>query len=285
MKDLKTTKRPWLATLIAMMLSFSALSAHAEESAYLPGIDESAQDAFRTGLAAALKKLPKCNPYRLRKSGKCCLPGFVSLGETCARIAPGTCANVAIDNPQACQLEQCAKYVLAKGKMVPRPEMMCAGGEKKGRSCVSKRDCPKSTCKATGKNACKKDEEGKPVAKKDEEGNPIEGQCVIEMMEQEVPCQPWNDGVRDLNCGLDTYECTKQELASGPTRWCGDWMKQIVVPPEPGPDGKPVAGAKPQTKHLRCKPSDEGCTLAVRECMGKELLSNKSEGAGPCRIG
>jgi tetratricopeptide (TPR) repeat protein len=285
MMDLMTTKPQRLATLVALMIGFSSLSAHAADDVYLPGVEESAQDAFRAGLAAALKKLPKCNPYRLLESGVCCPPGLVSLGKGCARIAPGTCANVAIDNPQACQLKQCAKYVLAKGKMVPRPEKACVGGAKKGKSCVIARDCPKSKCELTGKNSCKKDEEGKPVAKKDEEGNPIEGQCVVEMTVQEVPCEPWNDGVRDLNCVLDTYECTKQELASGPTRWCGDWMKQIVVPPEPGPDGKPVAGAKPQTKHLRCKPSEEGCSLAVRECMGKELLSNRSDGAGPCRIG
>lgn len=236
-------------------------SAFAADNEYLQGIDDKAQDAFRSGIAAGLKKVPKCNPFRLLTDGNCCAPGFVSLGNACARIAPSTCASVAIENPGACVLKQCAKYIKAKGIMVPKKD------------------------KKTGKDVCKTDEMGEPLPKKDAEGNKIEGQCEIEMVEQEVPCEPWNNGERDLNCLLDTYECTAEELASGPTRWCGDFMKRIVVPPTLGDDGKPVDGAQEVTKFFRCKPTEEGCELTVRECSGKELTSNTSEGAGPCKIG
>jgi len=251
-----------LAAVVASGLLLALpVDSSAAETSYLQGIDDKAQDSFRKGLAAALKKVPKCNPYRLLAQGGCCPPGFVSLGKTCARVSPSTCASVAIDNPKACLLTQCAKYVQAKGKMVDKID------------------------KKTKKPVCKTDDEGKEILQKDAEGNDVEGKCEIEQIEQEVPCTPWNNGQRDLNCLLDTYECTKAELNSGPARWCGDWTKKIVVPPQPGPDGEPVKGAVEVTKYFRCKPTDEGCELNLRECSGKELLENKGDGAGPCKVG
>ena len=258
-----TDRFRWLLAAIvtgALVMAMGA-SASAAEQSYLQGIDDKAQDAFRAGLASALKKVPKCNPFQLLSNGQCCAPGFVSLGDSCARVSPSACASVAIDNPKACLLTQCAKYVQAKGIMVDKVD------------------------KKTGKPVCKTDDEGKDIAKKDAEGKDIEGQCEIEQTEQEVPCVPWKDGQRDLDCLLDTYECTKAEMDSGPARWCGDWTKKIVVPPQPGPDGEVVKGAVEITKYFRCKPGDEGCELNLRECSGEELLSNKSDGAGPCKVG
>jgi tetratricopeptide (TPR) repeat protein len=97
----------------------------------------------------------------------------------------------------------------------------------------------------------------------------------------EEPCQPWVNGKRDLACELDTYDCKKEELASGPNRWCGDWVKEIPAQP-----GQVDAGGKPVgPEFVRCKPgSDPACRLDVRECMGDELKSGKSEGV-ICKIG
>ncbi|GEM_PF-3459924 len=247
-----------LAVGIAAAIVLAASPLTAGETEYLPKLSEKAQDSMRAGLKAALKPLPKCNQHRLLKNGACCPMGYASLGERCARIAPATCANVAIENPSACKLTQCARYI----REVPAPKM-----DKKG------------------KPMCKLDAKGKPIPKKDEEGNPVEGQCEVEMGTKEVPCQAWKSGVRDLTCLLDTYECKKAELASGPTRWCGDWMKKITVPPTLDDEGNPVAGSKPFDKFIRCQAGSEGCDQVVRECTGQELTSNKSEGFGPCKIG
>ncbi len=266
-----------LATLFVAAIAaalFASSPAQTEEKGYLPGIDDKAQDAFREGLASALRPLPKCNQYRLLEDGSCCQPGFVSQGRSCARIAPLACAAVAIDNPGACRLTMCAKYIR-------EVEIQ------------------------------KKDAKGEPVAVKDEKGIAIPGQFETERKEE--ACPAWKNGVRDLSCLLDTYECTTQELASGPTRWCGDWMKSLGVPRPPEPV-KPTAedGIEPdlaawQTqmtawnteiasmdcsgggdtcgKIVRCTAGDSGCELVVRECTGNELVSGRSDGAGPCKIG
>ena len=214
-----------------------AMPAFAAEGEYLPNINDKAQDSFRTGLAAALRPLPKCNPMRMLADGSCCAPGFASLNDRCVRVAPPTCAQVAIENPQACSLTLCAKYV---------------------------REITEQ----------KKDDAGNPIPRKDEQGNAIPGE--FESTTREEACEPWKNGMRDLTCELDTYQCTKEELASGPTRWCGDWIKRVEAPTEEG---------KTEERFLRCKPGTEGCELSTRECTGKELTSGKSEGAGPCQIG
>ncbi len=230
--------RTLLATSLTMVLA--AGSAFAADGEYLPGIKDKAQDSFRAGLASALRPLPKCNPYRILDDGGCCPQGFVSRGNKCSRIAPPTCAQVAIDNPQACALTLCAKYVRETEEQ-------------------------------------KKDKDGNPVPRKDEQGKVIEGE--FETVKKEVACQPWKDGMRDMDCELDTYQCTKEELSSGPTRWCGDWIKRVEVPPADNPEGKP------EERYLRCQPGSEGCDLVTRECTGQELMQNKSDGAGPCKIG
>jgi tetratricopeptide (TPR) repeat protein len=259
---MKNIKSILAVAAVGMAIATSGVAADQE---YLPKLNDKAQDAFRAGLAAALKPLPKCQQQRLLESGGCCPMGYVSLGKMCARIAPPTCASVAIDNPKACALTQCARYI----REVPAPKT-----DKKG------------------KPLCKIDDKGKPIPKKDEEGNVVEGQCEIEMGTKEVPCEPWRSGVRDMTCLLDTYECSKAELATGPTRWCGDWMKKITVPPPVDDEGKPVDGGKAYDKFIRCKPSEKCdpliggcCEQVVRECTGKELTSNSSAGFGPCQIG
>lgn len=221
--------------LTACLLLAPAL-VQAQEVEYLQGISDKAQDAMREGLAAALRKLPKCNPHQLLENGECCQPGFISLGQECVRIAPPTCASVAIENPESCNLTRCARFTRTIEKEVP----------------------------AIG-----------------EDGKPIPGQ--MEKKNEEVPCEPWNGGIRDLTCELDTYDCTKEELAGGP-RWCGDWIKEVAVAPQVDAGGKPIAGAA-NVQIIRCKPGSDGCVLDVRECMGSELKSGKSDGAGPCKVG
>ena len=250
--------RHLLAALAATgLLAGSVGELAAAENEYLPKLDDKAQDAFRAGLAAALKPLPKCNQERLLENGACCPQGFVSLGSSCARIAPPTCAAVAIENPGACKLEQCARYI----REVPAPKM-----DKKG------------------KPMCKLDDKGKPLPKKDDEGNVVAGECDVEMGTKEVPCEPWVSGTRDLACLLDTYACKKEELAAGPTRWCGDFMKKITVPASMDADGNAVAGSQPFDKFIRCQAGQEGCDQVVRECTGAELAANKSDGF-ICAIG
>lgn len=226
-----------LGVAIAAFLTLASTVAtvHAQEVGYLPGISDKAQDAMRAGLASALRKLPKCNPYMLLEDGECCPSGFVSLGKTCARIAPPTCAAVAIDAPDSCNITRCAKYTRTIEKEVP----------------------------AIG-----------------DDGKPIPGQ--MEKKSEDIPCEPWANGIRDLSCELDTYDCKKEELASGPMRWCGDWVKEVPAPPEVDAAGKAIVKAP---NIIRCKAGSEGCVLDVRECMGVELTSNKSAGAGPCKIG
>ncbi|MCB9738813.1 MAG: tetratricopeptide repeat protein [Deltaproteobacteria bacterium] len=233
------TLRTLLATATTAVIC-AAGPTFAADGEYLPGIKDQAQDHFRAGLASALRPLPKCNPYRILDDGNCCPQGFVSRGNKCSRIAPPTCAQVAIDNPEACALTLCAKYVREVEEQ-------------------------------------KKDKDGNPVPRKDEQGKVIEGE--FEMTKKEVACEPWKDGMRDLDCELDTYQCTKEELASGPTRWCGDWIKRIEVPAADDPEAKPVE------RFIRCQPGSENCDLVTRECTGQELTSNKSSGAGPCKIG
>jgi len=240
------------------LLAGSLSNTIAADNEYLPKLNDKAQDAFRSGLAAALKPLPKCNQHLLLEQGGCCPQGFVSLGKSCARIAPPTCAAVAIDHPERCKLEQCARYI----REVPAPKM-----DKKG----------KPLCRFDNKTH-------KPIPKKDDEGNVIEGECEIDMGTKEVPCKPWNSGARDLTCLLDTYACTKEEMASGPTRWCGDFMKKITVPASTDEEGNPIPGSKPFDKFIRCKPGSENCDQVVRECSGKELTDNKSQGF-ICKVG
>jgi tetratricopeptide (TPR) repeat protein len=227
------------AALIAVAASwtFGVTTAQAQEAAYLQGIPAKAQDHLRDGLAAALRKVPKCDQVQLLESGDCCPPGEISLGRSCARIAPPTCAAVAISSPASCNITRCAKYTRTIEKQEP----------------------------AIG-----------------DDGKPIPDQMVTKQVD--VACEPWANGVRDLTCELDTYDCKKEELTSGPARWCGDWIKRVPAPPQVDAAGKPVVDA-PTEQIIRCRPGTSSCELDVRECMGPELMSNKSDGAGPCKIG
>ncbi len=114
MKRLLHSQRGALGAMLALVLQLGAGSAMAQQGSYLEGIGEKAQDAMRDGLNAALRKLPKCNPYQILESGECCPAGFVSVGKDCARIAPPSCAAVAIDAPESCVLNRCAKYTRSK---------------------------------------------------------------------------------------------------------------------------------------------------------------------------
>ena len=233
-----------LALVVPCALGFSLLTAPAADAAeeYLQGIDNKAQDAMRAGISAALRKLPKCNPFQLLENGECCAPGFVSLGKECARIAPPSCAAVAIDAPESCNITRCAKYT---------------------------REITKEVLGEDGKPKQVLGDDGKPTGE-------------IEKKIEDVACEGWVNGVRDLTCTLDTYDCKKEELASGPQRWCGDWVNEVPAPPEVDAAGKAVQKAP---NIVRCRAGTEGCVLDVRECSGPELMTNRSEGAGPCKIG
>lgn len=210
------------------------VAASAQQGAYLEGISDKAQDQMREGLASALRKLPKCNPFQLLENDDCCAAGFVSLGKECARIAPPACAAVAIDAPESCHLTRCARYTKTKEVEVD----------------------------AIG-------DDGKPTGEKEKKNI-------------DEPCTPWANGKRELTCELETYDCKKEELASGPARWCGDWLKEVPAIPQPDAAGKPVVAAP---EYIRCKPgSDPSCKLDVRECMGAELTSGKTDGV-MCKVG
>ncbi len=248
------------AGLLATALLVAA-PAMAAEGEYLPELQVKAQDAYRKGLEAALRPLPKCNPFRMvdrtvkDKDGKetkvsgCCPLGFASLGSRCVRIAPPTCARVAIENPAACRLTQCAKYVR---------EIEVDAVSKKG----------------------------KKIPKLGKDGKPIPGE--FEKAKKEIPCEPWKStGERDLTCELDTYECKKEELASGPVRWCTDFMKKLSVPAEAKEGEEAPAAGKMVDKFFQCAPGSADCQMVLRECAGKELTSNKTlyGDRTPCKIG
>lgn len=218
--------------LTASMLAMPVLAA--DNLDHLPTLDPKVEEAMRAGLAAALRKLPKCNPYQLLSSGECCGPGFVSLGKDCARIAPPACASVAIESPESCNITRCAKFTRTVEKEVPAL---------------------------------------------DDEGKPIPGK--MEKKSEDIPCEPWVGGKRDLTCEQDTYDCKPEELKSGPMRWCGDWMKEM--PAMPAADG--TTAAPVEKTFVRCQAGSPNCFLQERECTGAELTTNKSDGAGPCKVG
>ncbi len=221
-----------LIALLALPLATPAFAANGED--HLPSLSTEVEASMRAGLAAALRKLPKCNPYQMLENGECCNPGFVSLGKECVRIAPPACASVAIDAPESCAITRCARFSRSVEKEVPAL---------------------------------------------DDAGQPIPGK--MEKKSEDVPCEPWVGGKRDLTCEQDTYECKPEELKAGPPRWCGDWLKELAaLPPAEGAAAAPV-----EKTYVRCKAGSDGCFLQERECTGKELLENKSEGAGPCKIG
>ncbi len=221
-------------SLIALLgLTCAAPVFAADGQDHLPSLTPEVESSMRAGLAAALRKLPKCNPYQMLENGECCNPGFVSLGKECARIAPPACASVAIDAPESCAITRCARFSRTVEKEVPAL---------------------------------------------DDAGQPIAGK--MDKKSEDVPCEPWVGGKRDLTCEQDTYECKPEELKSGPARWCGDWLKELAALPPADGSAAPV-----EKTYVRCRAGSDGCMLQERECTGKELLENKSEGAGPCKVG
>lgn len=260
---------PLCAAIAACALSLASLSAPTEafaaEDEYLQDIKVPAQDAFRKGLASALRPLPKCNPYRLLADGRCCAPGFVSLGSTCARVSPPECASVAIDNPGACSLKMCAKWVKEIKKQVPKKdekgevvegefdeetqEIACepySGGIRDPECALDTELCPWYAEKPRPK-----DKDGKPIPlKKGEEP---------QMME------------------------APPTLAQGTARWCAEAIKVIDVPAKDA-EGNVIEGKTvPQT--LKCKLSEEGCELVPRECTAAEMRSGRGTAIGPCKVG
>ena len=195
---------PRALAIAAVLLAVPAWTqpASAQEAEYLQGIADKAQDSFRQGLEAALRKLPKCSPQRLLENGECCNLGEASLGKVCVTIAPQQCAAAVYDAPETCNLNRCAKFV----KEVQEDE---------------------------------KDKDGKPVPELDDAGQPT-GKNRVKTVA--LPCNPWPDGKRDLTCELDTYECKPDELGGRTDRWCADWIKEIPVPPQVDAAGKPVVG-------------------------------------------
>jgi len=207
--------------------ALTALPAVAQD--YLADIDRGAQDAMRQGLASALRAVPKCSPYRILEGGGCCPPGTVSLGRSCARIAPNQCAEMAIDNPEGCVLDRCAVYVKTEKrkekikteegkeeeveKDVEVPCEPWAAGVRDLTCELDTKACDKKLL-AQGSRWCgdwiKKVEA--PPAADDAAGKPVAGTP----NERYIRCKPGSDG-----CDLVARECTEKELGSGSSDGAG----------------------------------------------------------------
>lgn len=220
------------AALAAALCAGALLGGHAssvEAQEYIQGVDLKAQDAFRTGLASALRKVPKCNPYQILDSGECCPSGFVSLGGSCARIAPNQCAAVAIDNPESCVLDRCARYVRTEkrkekvkddsgaevevDKDVEVPCEPWVGGERDLTCELDTMACKKELLQGQPPRWCGDFIKAVPVPPAvDAAGKPVPGAP----SEKYVRCKAGSEG-----CELAVRECTESELQSGKSDGAG----------------------------------------------------------------
>ncbi len=210
-------------SVIALLWASPAL---AQE--YVPGIDTKAQDAMRSGIASALRSVPKCSPYRMLEDGQCCPGGFVSLGRSCARIAPNQCAEMAIDNPDGCVLDRCATYVRTEKKkekiktedgkeeeVEKDIEVPCepwVGGVRDLACEQDTKACDKKLI-AGGSRWCAdwiKKVEAPPAA--DEASKPVAGAP----NDRYIRCKAGSEG-----CDLVARECSEKELESGSSDGAG----------------------------------------------------------------
>lgn len=215
------------ATAMGLTLAAaSAAGAYAQE--YLPGIEDKAQDAMRSGLQAALRKVPKCNPYQILDDGQCCAAGFVSLGKSCARVGPNTCASVAIESPDSCVLDRCAKYVRTEKKkekvkndegkeeeVEKDIEVPCEPWKDGSRDLACELDtkaCDKKVLDAAGKNKWCGDWMKKVEAPQAADAGAVAGAPSFKF----VRCKAGSEG-----CDLATRECTEEELTSGKSDGAG----------------------------------------------------------------
>ena len=227
--------RAWLAVtcrglVVATTLVMVGHASSALAQEYLQGIDNKAQDAMRAGLQHALRPVPKCSPYRIVDDGSCCASGFVSLGKSCERIGPNQCAELALDNPEACVLDRCAKYVRTEKKkeMIKTEsgkeeevekdiEVPCEPwvGGKRDLACeLDTKKCDDKVFKAAGSRWCgdwiKKLEA--PPAPDDAAGKAVPGTPNFEY----VRCKAGAEG-----CDLVPRECSEKELESGSSDGAG----------------------------------------------------------------
>ncbi|MBM4342238.1 MAG: tetratricopeptide repeat protein [Deltaproteobacteria bacterium] len=197
---------------------------------YLGGIDNKAQDAMRAGLSHALRAVPKCSPYRILDNGGCCPSGFVSIGASCERIGPNQCAELALENPEACVLDRCATYVKTEKKkekikteegkeeeVEKDVEVPCepwvAG--KRDLACeLDTKKCDDKVFKAAGSRWCgdwMKKLEAPPAADAGD-GKAVPGTPNVEY----IRCKPGTEG-----CELIPRECSEKELESGSSDGAG----------------------------------------------------------------
>lgn len=214
----------WLLSLTAILLA-----APAAGQEYLQGIDNKAQDSMRAGLSHALRSVPKCSPYRMLETGECCASGFVSLGKSCERIGPNQCAELALENPEACVLDRCAKYVKTEKKkekiktedgkeeeVEKDIEVPCEPwvGGKRDLACeLDTKKCDDKVFKSAGSRWCGdwiKKLEAPPSA--DAADKPVAGAPNFDY----IRCKPGSDG-----CELIPRECSEKELESGSSDGAG----------------------------------------------------------------
>ncbi len=248
-----------VATLMIQTDGLVAPAAAAEQE-YLPGIDDKAQDAMRAGLSAALRKVPKCNPYQILDDGQCCPAGFVSLGKSCARIGPNQCASVAIENPAGCSLDQCAKFVKTEKKkekiktedgkeeeVEKDIELPCepwVAGVRDLACELDTKTCDKKLMTSPPKWCADwiKKVEAMPAA--DEAGKPVAGAPNFKYQR----CKPGSEG-----CDLIPRECTEKELESGTSDGAGPCKVGEYIDPA---SNKCTAYGCPGA----CKTEDGRCT-------------------------
>jgi Tfp pilus assembly protein PilF len=234
--------------------------ATAAEQEYLPGVDEKAQDAMRAGLSAALRRVPKCNPFQILDDGQCCPAGFVSLGKSCARIAPNQCASVAIENPAGCSLDQCAKYSRTEKKkekiktedgkeeeVEKDIEVPCepwVAGVRDLACELDTKTCDKKLMSSPPKWCADwiKKVEAMPAA--DEAGKPVAGTPNFKYQR----CKAGSE-----NCDLVPRECSEKELESGASDGAGPCKVGEYIEPS---SNKCTAYGCPGA----CKTDDGRCT-------------------------
>ncbi len=241
---------------------------------YIQGIDNKAQDAMRAGLSHALRAVPKCSPYRILDNGACCPSGFVSLGSTCERIGPNQCAELALENPEACVLDRCAKYVKTEKKkekiktedgkeeeVEKEVEVPCepwvAG--KRDLACeLDTKKCDDKVFKAAGSRWCadwmKKLEA--PPAPDAADGKAVPGTPNVEY----IRCKPGTDG-----CELIPRECSEKELESRSSDGAGPCKVGEYIDKATNKCSKYECPAVCKASDGRCSKCEPDYTSAVQE--------------------
>ena len=259
------------SVLVALgLFALGAVPALGQE--YVPGIETKAQDAMRAGISSALRSVPKCSPYRMMDDGNCCPGGFISLGKSCARIAPNQCAEMAIENPDGCVLDRCATYVRTEKKkekikteegkeeeIEKDIEVPCEPWANGVRDLTCEQDtktCDKKLL-AGGSRWCGdwiKKVEAPPAA--DDAAKPVAGAP----NDRYIRCKPGSE-----NCDLIARECSEKELDSGSSDGAGPCKIGEYVDTGSGKCTKYECPAVCKASDGRCSKCEPDYTSAAQE--------------------